>query len=561
MTQKHHFLKKVPGTDEQVSEVLEAITLEDPENMDFKLKNIQHKFEKESVWKALTDFMRFEAEVASRVQASKAKIQNDTQARNRMNQLQSDLEQLKLLVQVKLQKAQSESKSKEVFNQFKIAGTNLNGSLGIGTEDSQSPEDSIFRLEQFNQRKIFEIAVGDFHTLVVASGCNCVDPLNDACLGKDKCSGGADLYAWGFNIHGQCDGAPSEEPVLVPRIVPFFSINRMKISKIAARRSRSLAVTESNEVYEWGFVGSENEQFTKICELPMKCLQVEIGLEFNLFLLEDGSVHMSGAITQEGYNVLNTFGKLINLSDRMDNPVSFKQIQSGYSHALLVDESDKIYSFGANLYGQLGIGVDQDKAKAPVPVQDVNDGDDPILMISCGAHFSICYTSLGILYYWGMLVPEDTASIQWIPNFMSISMPHEISEIELLSFQIVDIKATFREVLACDSQGRIYHCDLNYSQTLKCYTKEMQRVVGSAHQVKLGRSSHLFFQNGFSPQFCKIKEAPEELQTLEENLVTVQLCNEQGLCCFLDPSLYSEAGSFAAKFPITIILNDSPDPI
>ena len=135
----------------------------------------------------------------------------------------------------------------------------------------------------------------------------------------------------------------------------------------------------------------------------------------------------------------------------MDTPVSFKQIQSGYSHALLVDEKDKIYSFGANLYGQLGIGVDQDKAKAPVPVQDVNDGNDPILMISCGAHFSICYTSLGILYYWGMLVPEDTSSIQWIPNFMSISMPHEISELELLSFQIVDIKATFREVLACDS--------------------------------------------------------------------------------------------------------------
>jgi alpha-tubulin suppressor-like RCC1 family protein len=91
-------------------------------------------------------------------------------------------------------------------------------------------------------------------------------------------------------------------------------------------------------------------------------------------------------------------------------------------------------------------------------------------MIACGAHFSICYTELGILYYWGMLVPEDTNSIQWIPNFMSISVPKDITEMELLSFKIVDIKASFREVLACDSQGRVYYCDLNGSQTLKNYS-------------------------------------------------------------------------------------------
>ena len=50
-------------------------------------------------------------------------------------------------------------------------------------------------------------------------------------------------------------------------------------------------------VYEWGFVGSEAEQFHKICELPSDCKQVEIGLEFNLFLLDDGKVYMFGEVT------------------------------------------------------------------------------------------------------------------------------------------------------------------------------------------------------------------------------------------------------------------------
>lgn len=98
-----------------------------------------------------------------------------------------------------------------------------------------------------------------------------------------------------------------------------------------------------------------------------------------------------------------------------------------------------------------------------MPISDINDGQDKILMVACGAHFSICYTELGILYYWGMLVPDDINSIQWIPNFMSVSTPKDITELELLSFEIVDVKATYREILACDSQGRIYHCDLNYS--------------------------------------------------------------------------------------------------
>ena len=113
------------------------------------------------------------------------------------------------------------------------------------------------------------------------------------------------------------------------------------------------------------------------------------------------------------------------------------------------------------------MGIDEYKSVEPMPIPDVNDGLDKVLMIACGAHFSLCYTELGILYYWGMLVPEEISSIQWIPNFMSISMPKDITEIELLSFKIVDIKASYREILACDSQGRVYHCDLNYSQTLK----------------------------------------------------------------------------------------------
>lgn len=102
------------------------------------------------------------------------------------------------------------------------------------------------------------MVAGDFHILVLASGCNCIDPIHDDCRGQFLCNGGCDLYSWGFNVYGQCDGIPSEKSVLTPKIVPFFSSNGIKIDKIAARRSRSLAVAyKSNDVYEWGSVESE----------------------------------------------------------------------------------------------------------------------------------------------------------------------------------------------------------------------------------------------------------------------------------------------------------------
>ena len=58
---------------------------------------------------------------------------------------------------------------------------------------------------------------------------------------------------------------------------------------VAACRARSVAVTTDNEVYEWGFTGSEGEQFQRIVEeLPEEIVDVKLGLEFNLYLAKSG---------------------------------------------------------------------------------------------------------------------------------------------------------------------------------------------------------------------------------------------------------------------------------
>lgn len=121
------------------------------------------------------------------------------------------------------------------------------------------------------------------------------------------------------------DGLPSEKPVLTPKIVPFF-VGRKKIDLIAACRSRSIAITLEGEVYEWGFLGTTYEdktrqQFELVHTLPEKAVSVKLGLEFNLYLSNQGNVWIYGAISQEGSNVINTWGQLINMNEKMQEKV------------------------------------------------------------------------------------------------------------------------------------------------------------------------------------------------------------------------------------------------
>jgi len=53
---------------------------------------------------------------------------------------------------------------------------------------------------------------------------------------------------------------------------------------------------------------------------------------------------MYGAITQEGSYIVDTSDKLIKLTDQMpkEERTTFKKLQCGYSHALLIDANDKV---------------------------------------------------------------------------------------------------------------------------------------------------------------------------------------------------------------------------
>ena len=75
--------------------------------------------------------------------------------------------------------------------------------MGIG-QHTEASRDYVYKLSEFTNKKIHAFAVGDYHSVLIASGCNCVDSIEGTargCLGRDRCNGGADIYSWGLNSH------------------------------------------------------------------------------------------------------------------------------------------------------------------------------------------------------------------------------------------------------------------------------------------------------------------------------------------------------------------------
>lgn len=188
---------------------------------------------------------------------------------------------MEYLIQIKQSQVFKQEESN--YNALQITGQNTNGTLGIGNEEPQRGK--IFQLAQLQKRKLYKVVCGDFHTLALCSSCSCVRPTFDRCQGKDSCKGGSVVMGWGFNVHGQVDGISSEQSVLRPRIVG--KLLGKQIQNIAASRSRSIAVTASGEVLEWGL--REGEQFQVIGQLPeTNVTQIELGSAFNLYLGKSG---------------------------------------------------------------------------------------------------------------------------------------------------------------------------------------------------------------------------------------------------------------------------------
>ncbi|KAG2389576.1 hypothetical protein C9374_014136 [Naegleria lovaniensis] len=174
------------------------------------------------------------------------------------------------------------------------------------------------------------------------------------------------LYSWGQNTNGEVgDGT------VLARSKPFkvFSWDLQgpkKIEQIAAGAYTFFAVDERGKMYAWG----KNDRG-------------QLGDRTLIQKPRPVDIYMKGAMLNR----------------------TIVRVCAGDSHTLVLSDNNRLFSFGDNTYGQLGIGESSTKVPyvmEPVPVvMNRSLENKTIVDIQCGANHNLVLTSEGKVYAWG----------------------------------------------------------------------------------------------------------------------------------------------------------------
>jgi alpha-tubulin suppressor-like RCC1 family protein len=206
------------------------------------------------------------------------------------------------------------------------------------------------------------------------------------------------VWAWGANGHGQLgDGTRTNRSVAAPVVGLDHMI------AIAAGDWHSLAVREDGSVWGWGFNGSGQAAGqdghralapTRIPQVP-DAVAVAAGSAFSLALTTDGEVWTWG-INADGALGRGDIGGARFVAQPVHGLPRIRAVGAGARHALAIDMNGEVWSWGANVGGQLGDGTYTARG-TPARI----DGLKGARAVDGGMHTSMAITEHGQVWAWG----------------------------------------------------------------------------------------------------------------------------------------------------------------
>jgi len=230
------------------------------------------------------------------------------------------------------------------------------------------------------------------------SGCSHISAGYGVSLGV---SNQQQILIWGFcqvGIGGQ--NLFSEEPTLINGIT--------KVSTVSTGQSLYAAVDSVGKVYTWGFstdgaLGRPSNQTNAspevITALP-EAQEIVIGDNFMIALTKDQRVYGWGSNSagQLGLGHLN----LVSSPEPIALSPKIKHVAVGSTHVLALTIDGNVFGWGSNHFGQVGLSQAVQKnnegfSAKPKPIAF----PEKITAIAAGMHYSLALTASGKVYAWG----------------------------------------------------------------------------------------------------------------------------------------------------------------
>lgn len=285
-------------------------------------------------------------------------------------------------------------------------GSNDKGQLGNGTFESSnhpSPIESNFNL--IEGEFIAEVSVGYFHSLAITS--------NDR------------VFTWGGNYEGELGDNTTTRKNIPVDITSYFNLDEDdQIKKASLGHTFSMLLTEKGQIFSWGdnYYGQLGNNNDKEIQLTPQ----DITQSFELSIDE----------------------KVINIA-------------LGSSHSMAVTSNNRVFTWGYNIFKQLGIGSNLHQ-KSP---QDITSSfgffdDEDVSSISLGGRHSGLITTHNRVFMWGdnsegelAIGPTSSKDVPFeITSYLPLKYNESIIHIDLASSLSVFITSSGR-VLETNEEG------------------------------------------------------------------------------------------------------------
>jgi len=222
------------------------------------------------------------------------------------------------------------------------------------------------------------------------------------------------LYVWGKNEHGELGTGKLKqetEPVLVT--------DKLKFKCVKSAYDKTIAISESGDLYVWGlgkYLGTGKKESGEMLPVridmdDIKFDDVEIGENFAL-ALSNGKLYAWG-VNDEcclGDYFKNEALKPVEVL----KDIKIREISASGSHVVLINSEGKIFTYGSNELGQLGIKpIGTSIAK---PYQ--HESDEKFVSIETTDNYNFAVDSNGITWLFGdynYMLADNNVSNEVLP--------------------------------------------------------------------------------------------------------------------------------------------------
>ncbi|RNA10655.1 serine threonine- kinase Nek9 [Brachionus plicatilis] len=238
------------------------------------------------------------------------------------------------------------------------------------------------------------------------------------------------VYTFGSNLYGCLGlGLDHELQVYTPTKIQFFEDNHLIVKSIACGDYHVIALTQDNRVFTWGCGeygrlghGDEDDQQQPKeikFDFKYKFRQIYAGSDYSFLMTKEGRVLAFGnnehnKLCLNEYTIgLKNPNSHVNIQENslvfyqqlkpklVKKFLSYKiaKICPGHDHTAFIDIYGRLFTFGSNNHGQLGLG-DTKSRVGPNQVCGPLSGHF-VTHAACGDTFSICSTSEKHIFSWG----------------------------------------------------------------------------------------------------------------------------------------------------------------